>query len=44
MTIYCGLQVKIALEGIAGGVAAFAVVVAADTIGGLIDLNLYTLK
>lgn len=36
MTIYCDLQVKIAGEGIAGGVAASAVAVAADTIGGLL--------
>lgn len=44
MTIYCDLHVKSAVEGIAGGVATSAVVVAADTIGGLVDRNLYTLK
>lgn len=48
MEIYCDLQVTVAVEGLAGDVAVFAVVVAAaDTglaAGGLIDLILCTLN
>lgn len=46
MAIYGDLQVTVAVEGLAGDVAVFAVVVAAAAAaaGGLIDLILYTLN